>query len=77
MSIEDYNKKHEYFNNLDGLRAIAAVSVVFQHASNWFPTNDSFNTTIKKYISFQNQSGAYGVYFFFYPEWLFNNLFII
>ena len=54
-----------YFKNLDGLRAIAAMAVVFRHIASWIPSEGSFNEFIKKLLSFSYQGGKYGVIFFF------------
>lgn len=59
-------KKGVYFKNLDGLRGIAALAVVFFHAANWFPSPDTtFYRTLYQILSFHNLGGDLGVLFFF------------
>ena len=55
-----------YFPNLDSLRAIAALAVIFAHLSTWFvyPESD-FYTNLKQVFSFGNNGGRFGVIFFF------------
>jgi peptidoglycan/LPS O-acetylase OafA/YrhL len=54
-----------YFENLDGLRAIAAIAVMLTHISSWIPSEGKFYTDLKRIISFNNNGGNYGVIFFF------------
>lgn len=58
--------KKEFFANLDGLRAIAALSVVLYHCSLWipFPQTDFYNYT-NFLLGFGDQGGLFGVKFFF------------
>jgi peptidoglycan/LPS O-acetylase OafA/YrhL len=59
-------KKSFYFENLDSLRAIAAISVVLFHCSNWIDHPDNlYYIALINIISFQGQGGALGVEFFF------------
>ena len=55
-----------HFENLDGLRAIAAFAVVFAHVSYWFtyPEN-SFYNGLKSLMSYNGAGGRLGVIFFF------------
>jgi peptidoglycan/LPS O-acetylase OafA/YrhL len=57
--------KKIYFENLDGLRAIAAISVMLTHIATWIPSEGKIYTSIKKIISFSGNGGNYGVIFFF------------
>lgn len=58
--------KSIYFKNLDGLRAIAALSVVLFHITLWFDSpNNSFYPVLKSVISFNDHGGKLGVVFFF------------
>ncbi len=58
--------KTVYFKNLDGLRGVAALAVVFFHAANWFNSPDtSFYQGIYRMFSFNNLGGELGVLFFF------------
>jgi peptidoglycan/LPS O-acetylase OafA/YrhL len=70
-------KKYIYFENLDGLRAIAAMAVVLTHIVLWIPSEGSFNRTVKTLLSFSYNGGKYGVIFFFYFEWVPNFIFTI
>ena len=54
-----------YFKNLDGLRAIAAMAVVFTHIVSWIPSEGYLNKYIGVLISFSSRGGKYGVTFFF------------
>lgn len=55
-----------YFKNLDGLRAIAAFSVIFYHLSFWFDyPHTLFYDLIKFVLSFGGHGGEFGVIFFF------------
>jgi peptidoglycan/LPS O-acetylase OafA/YrhL len=58
--------KQLYFKNLDGLRAIAALSVIFAHISYWFqyPATPFFEN-LKMILSFNQAGGRLGVIFFF------------
>jgi len=59
-------EKTFYFDNLDGLRAIAALSVVFYHITHWFHfPNTSFFEGLKLVLSFGDSGGSLGVCFFF------------
>ncbi len=59
------NKK-VYFENLDGLRAIAALSVVFHHIFTYAKTpNTEFHHTLELILGFNGYGGYYGVLFFF------------
>lgn len=58
-------KNKVYFENLDGLRAIAALAVVFTHIATWLPSEGTFNQIVKNLFSFSHQGGKYGVVFFF------------
>lgn len=55
-----------YFKNLDGLRAIAAFSVIFFHISFWFtyPKTDFYDLLIFA-LAFGGNGGDLGVTFFF------------
>jgi peptidoglycan/LPS O-acetylase OafA/YrhL len=55
-----------YFENLDGLRAISAFSVILFHISIWVKYETSyFNKWISFFISFGWKGGDLGVMFFF------------
>lgn len=55
-----------HFDNLDGLRALAAFSVVFFHTSNWFEYPDTrIYYFLKRGLSFGGHGGSLGVTFFF------------
>lgn len=56
-----------HFNNLDGLRALAAFAVVFAHLSYWFEFPDTtFYSTLKFLMAFNGEwGGRLGVIFFF------------
>lgn len=55
-----------YFENLDGLRAIAAFSVIFFHISFWFDYPKTlFYDLLKFVLSFGGDGGGLGVTFFF------------
>ena len=58
-------KNKIYFENLDGLRSIAALSVVCYHIALRIPDKSSFDYYIKKIISFSGTTGELGVIFFF------------
>lgn len=59
-------KEGVYFKNLDGLRGLAALAVVFFHAANWFPHPDTaFSQFLYQILSFHNSGGDLGVLFFF------------
>ena len=51
-----------YFKNLDGLRAFAALSVLFYHSSHWFKI--PHNSKLYYFLTFGEMGGAYGVQFF-------------
>jgi len=55
-----------YFENLDSLRAIAALAVVFFHLHEWLPKpeNDILYNAIR-ILSFNSRGGELGVHFFF------------
>lgn len=59
-------QKPLYFENLDGLRAIAAFAVIFAHISYWFeyPTTHFF-VALKSVFSYNGAGGRLGVIFFF------------
>ena len=59
--------KDVYFKNLVGLRAVAALAVVFHHIVIWIPgvEDNSGLHLFKKLISFSNYGGTLGVIFFF------------
>ena len=55
-------EKKIYFDNLDGLRAFAAFSVLFYHSAHWFKVSHS---SIFNYIlTYGNFGGVLGVQFF-------------
>ncbi len=56
------DSKSFYFANLDGLRAIAALSVISYHFHRWFLVPDSWVTLL---LTFDKKSGNLGVNFFF------------
>jgi peptidoglycan/LPS O-acetylase OafA/YrhL len=59
-------KKTIFFENLDGLRAIAALAVIFYHMSLWYAfPNEKIYSYIKKLFSFGRVGGSLGVTFFF------------
>lgn len=59
-------KQGVYFQNLDGLRGIAALAVVFFHAANWFEyPHASFSRLLYQVLSFNSLGGELGVLFFF------------
>lgn len=59
------NKKI-YFENLDGLRAIAALSVMFYHITKYVSTPESPVYLVwKNLIGFNGYGGQFGVIFFF------------
>jgi peptidoglycan/LPS O-acetylase OafA/YrhL len=59
-------KSKVYFENLDGLRAIAAFAVLLYHTSNWLPRSSNILILkLKNIISFNEHGGHYGVVFFF------------
>ena len=59
-------KKSVFFENLDGLRAIAALAVIFYHMSLWFAfPNEAIYIYLKKLFSFGRVGGSLGVTFFF------------
>lgn len=63
------NKNH-YFENLDGLRAIAALSVFFFHVTNWFSyPKTTFYNKVQVVFSFGGSGGILGVTFFFILSW--------
>lgn len=67
MKIKDVEQnKISYFNNLDGLRAIAAFCVISAHHSYWFeyPTTYFYNI-LKWLMSFGGNLGRTGVICFF------------
>jgi peptidoglycan/LPS O-acetylase OafA/YrhL len=55
-----------YFENLDCLRALAALGVILMHISSWlrFP-NSKFYSTLELCLSLNGYGGRLGVYFFF------------
>ncbi|MFM2190419.1 MAG: hypothetical protein RL491_805 [Bacteroidota bacterium] len=57
----------KYFENLDGLRAIAAFAVVFAHISSWFDFPDKISFKVLKFFLYFNgtHGGRFGVIFFF------------
>ncbi|MFM7054746.1 MAG: acyltransferase family protein [Bacteroidota bacterium] len=57
----------KYFENLDGLRAIAAFAVVFAHISSWFEFPDTLPFKALKFLLYFNgtHGGRFGVIFFF------------
>lgn len=57
----------KYFENLDGLRALAAFAVVFAHISAWFEFPDTFGYKVLKFFLYFNGShgGRFGVICFF------------
>ena len=59
-------KEKKYFENLDALRAIAALSVVCYHCVHWlrFPTGKSWEI-FKNIFCFNEQAGPLSVRFFF------------
>lgn len=58
--------KTDYFSNLDGLRALAALAVVGFHCVNGFDfPNDLCHDLNGRFLSFNKKGGEYGVYFFF------------
>ena len=57
--------KRTYFENLDGLRAIAAIAVIFTHLSYFIQPKSAFETLIKGVISIGGMGGKLGVIFFF------------
>jgi len=59
-------RKSVFFENLDGLRAIAALAVIFYHMSLWFAfPNETIYIYLKKLFSFGRVGGSLGVTFFF------------
>jgi peptidoglycan/LPS O-acetylase OafA/YrhL len=59
-------QKKLYFENLDGLRAIAAFAVIFAHLSYWFKyPQTEFYKSFKLLLSFDEAGGRLGVIFFF------------
>src|SRR5436853_3803242 len=55
-----------YFKNLDGLRAIAALSVILFHTGWWFTYPDtSFYRSLRFLLVFGGEGGHLGVKFFF------------
>jgi peptidoglycan/LPS O-acetylase OafA/YrhL len=59
-------KKSIFFENLDGLRAIAALAVIFYHMSLWYAfPNETLYTYLKNLCSFGRVGGSLGVTFFF------------
>ena len=55
-----------YFKNLDGLRAVAAFSVILFHTGWWFMYPDTtFYKTLKFLLVFGGEGGHLGVKFFF------------
>ena len=55
-----------YFENLDGMRAIAALAVIFAHMTYWFSyPNTNFFCAYKYVLSFGGTGGRLGVIFFF------------
>lgn len=66
MTLETKNTQKIYFENLDALRAIAALSVVGFHSVNSFQfTENKFTEFFASLVSFNGQGGPYGVAFFF------------
>jgi peptidoglycan/LPS O-acetylase OafA/YrhL len=54
-----------YFENLDGLRAIAAIAVIMTHLSYFIQAKTSLGTLVKGVISIGGMGGKLGVIFFF------------
>jgi peptidoglycan/LPS O-acetylase OafA/YrhL len=67
MNTMKSSDKGIYFQNLDGLRAIAAFSVIFFHCSFWFtyPQARLYNL-IKFAFAFGGKGGDLGVIFFLF-----------
>ena len=58
--------RKKYFENLDGLRAIAALAVIFSHAARWFDYPETkFYEQLKFIFRFGGDGGGLGVTFFF------------
>jgi len=58
--------KTVFFENLDGLRAIAAISVIFYHMSLWYKfPSDQIYIYLKQVFTFGRVGGNLGVIFFF------------
>lgn len=59
-------KQKTYFENLDSLRAVAALLVIFYHFTLWFHFPDgNFYAAVQRIISFNNLGGPLAVRFFF------------
>ena len=58
--------KTVYFENIDGLRAIAAISVILYHMSLWYKfPSDHIYALLKQILTFGRVGGNLGVIFFF------------
>jgi peptidoglycan/LPS O-acetylase OafA/YrhL len=59
-------KKSVFFENMDSLRAIAALAVIFYHMSLWFKfPEEIIYTYLKQLLTFGRVGGSLGVTFFF------------
>lgn len=59
-------REKTYFENLDGLRAIAAIAVMLYHITSYLPFPDTqLGEYLSCYLGFNGSGGYFGVVFFF------------